>query len=133
MKWPTLAVALAALLFGTAMVPVQALADPPSWAPAHGWHKQKHVDKRAERAERRELRALRLNDRDATTTDPNRSRVRKLERQNRREELAEIRREQRLRQELIEMRRDVQIRREQRLMREQRAQRRLPDEFDDFD
>jgi hypothetical protein len=112
MKLPTLAVALTALLFGTAMVPTQALADPPSWAPAHGWRKQKNVDKREERAERRELRALRLNDPDATTSDLNRSQVRKLARQNEREEAAELRREARIREQRA-------------ILREQRASREM--------
>jgi hypothetical protein len=117
MKLPILTVALTALLFGTAMVPVQALADPPSWAPAHGWRKQKNVEKREERAERRELRALRLNDPDATTTDLNRSQARKLERQSSREELTQARREQRRRAELAETRRENRILREQRALR----------------
>ncbi len=107
MKIATLAVALTALLFGTALVPTQAMADPPSWAPAHGWRKQKNVDKRAERTERREERALRLRDSDATTTDLNRSQITKLDRQNRREALAEARRDQ--------------IRRENRALRRQQA------------
>lgn len=114
MKIATLAVALTALLFGTALVPAQALADPPSWAPAHGWRKQKNVDKReqrletkSERAEARELRALRLRDPNATTSDLNRSQATKLERQNRRETIAEARRDQ--------------IRRENRALRRQQA------------
>ncbi len=114
MKIATLAVALTALLFGTAMVPTQAMADPPSWAPAHGWRKQKNVDKReqrvetrTERAEARELRALRLRDPNATTSDLNRSQANKLERQTRREAAAEARRDQ--------------LRRENRALRRQQA------------
>lgn len=50
MKLRTLSVALVALILGTTMVPVEALADPPAWAPAHGWRKQKNVDKHEQRA-----------------------------------------------------------------------------------
>lgn len=101
MKLQTLSVALVALILGATTIPVEALAEPPSWAPAHGWRKQKNVDKReqrvetrAERAESRERRALRLRDQNATTSDLNRSQVTKLERQNRREAAAQARRDQ---------------------------------------
>ena len=92
MRLKFFAIAMTALIVGSVSAPVEVLADPPSWAPAHGWRKQKNVEKREERAGRRELRALRLNDRYATATDLNRSQVRKLQRQIRREELAELRR-----------------------------------------
>lgn len=126
MKLQTLSVALVALILGTTTVPVEAMADPPSWAPAHGWRKQKNVDKREqrvetreERAEKRELRALRLRDPDATARDLNRSQVTKLERQNRREAEAA-----RLRRETSQNRREAELarlQRENRLLREQRA------------
>ena len=108
MKLQTLSIALVTLLLGTTSAPVEVRAEPPSWAPAHGWHKQKNVDKRkekaaakaakvetrSERAEARELRALRLRDPNATTSDLNRSQATKLERQNRREAAAQARRDQ---------------------------------------
>lgn len=108
MKVKLLTLAMTALIVGSVSVPTVAKADPPSWAPAHGWHKKKNVEKRAERAERRETRALKLNDASATTNDLNRAQVRKNDRQNRREELAEIRREQR-----------AEARRHERIMRQQ--------------
>ncbi len=110
MKVKLLAIAMTALVVGSVSVPVEVKADPPSWAPAHGWRKKQNVEKRAERAERRETRALRLNDPDATTSDLNRSQVRKNDRQIRREELAELRREQR-----------AEARRQDRILRRQQA------------
>ncbi len=110
MKMKLVAIAMTALVVGSVSVPVEVKADPPSWAPAHGWRKQKNADKREERAERRELRALRLNDPDATTSDLNRSQVRKNNRQARSEERAELRREQR-----------AEARRQERILRRQQA------------
>jgi len=114
MRLKLFAIAMTALIVGSLSAPVEVLADPPSWAPAHGWRKQKNVEKREERAERRELRALRLNDRDATASNLNRSQARKLERQNRREELAELRRLER-----AEARREA--RRQERMLQRQQA------------
>lgn len=113
-----LAIASLALLLGSVSAPTEVLADPPSWAPAHGWRKQKNVDKREERAERRETRALNLRNPDATTTDLNRSQIRKNDRADRREALADIRREERARIRQAEL---DQIRRENRALRRQQA------------
>jgi hypothetical protein len=91
MKLKILCAALAVAFVGATMAPSPARADPPSWAPAHGWHKKKNVDKRAARSERRETRALRLRDPDATATDLNRSQLTKLDRQNRVQSNRELR------------------------------------------
>ena len=76
MSMRTLLIAPLIVVFGVASMPIETRADPPSWAPAHGWHKKKNKDKR----EQRELTRLERADRDATR-ETGRAR---LERANRR-------------------------------------------------
>jgi hypothetical protein len=120
MKSKILFAAVFAAFVGATMVPTPVSADPPSWAPAHGWRKDKNVDKRAERTEKRETRALRLRDPDATATDLNRSQLNKLDRQNRRE--SNLTRTERENRQLRREREIARVERENRsLRREQRS------------
>jgi hypothetical protein len=114
MRSTTIALALLALAFGTTAAPVESKAQTTYVMPGSGYQDQTTIverrmtrserramremreERRAARAERREMRALRPNDPDATASDLNRSQLRKLDQQDRAEQRAEMRRDERM-------------------------------------
>lgn len=128
MKMKSLLVVPLVVLFGVTSAPTETRADPPSWAPAYGWHKQKNVDKRAAKAERRLEREDRSDDSTVTRLERENRELRRqnsltqLDRQNRelrrQSSLTEIERQNR---EIRRQNEIARLQRENQFLREQRA------------